>query len=182
MRSSNIHIPGCYIIGTVIAAGHREAVMGTVGVIKAVGQNDIPPKGVETPGVKLGVGANMAAGNAAPIEGTVGGTAAMRAVGQNDIPPPNVGKVGAKVGVIKGVSPGVKVGTGAVISAVIPGAKIGSGAVIRTGAVLTGVVMTARPFVAAKHKTIRIKTVMNKHLLEFMDKYLRTSLNLYNQN
>ena len=51
MRSSNIHIPGCYIIGTVIAAGHREPVMGTVGVIKAVGQNDIPPQNVGKVGV-----------------------------------------------------------------------------------------------------------------------------------
>jgi len=161
-------------VGAVTMRGVKPklgATIGAVGVIVGVGAN----VGVGVTG-KVG-GTSMAAGNAAPIVGTVGAKASISAAVGHVIPPANVGAVNiGVVGAIVGVNVGVNVGTvgaAANISAVgqnegTPGASVGTGATMIGGAIVVGR-MTALLWDATNViKAIMIK-LTKRNLVHFID-------------
>ena len=138
--------------------------MGTPAVISAVGQKEIPPRGVVTLGANVGVGATIRVGKVGIVGaivrevGTVGavvGTpekaAAIMAVGQRDIPPPKVGTLGVKVdtgaSIAAGKAPALTGTVGAMVAIIAVGQNgtpaVGANGPVKLGKTEVGGIISA---------------------------------------
>lgn len=131
--------------------------MGTPAVISAVGQKEIPPRGVVTLGANVGVGATIRVGKVGIMGavvgkvGTVGAIVAIRAVGQRDIPPPKVGTLGVKVdtgaSIAAGKAPALTGTVGAMVAIIAVGQNgtpaVGANGPVKLGKTEVGGIISA---------------------------------------